>query len=254
MNTFEEKLAYEIGTRLAYQDYMEKEAFIGSIPKIWQGAKWLAGFGKGTGAAGTANKMIGSAAGFGVFNTLGQTGFDTDRIFSEEGAKLFAGGAAGGLAFGGAMSGIGRLGKGLSRFGGKTYAQTSKGMGMGTQQAAAHVDKNIGKIKKLKEALKNPGNKNVDTLNKQLQSRKQLLKDSKNLYKEFLKKDKPVGMFGTAANAVQRTNAIPLLGKGLGIAGGFYGGMQISGAIGDHYNAKAKAPIQTNNNVFNPVN
>lgn len=255
MTSFEEKIAYEIGMRLAYKDYMEKEANLGILRAAGRGAKWLAGFGKSSGGiAGKANRTLGSAVGFGALNTLGTTGFDADRIFSEEGAKLFVGGAAGGVAFSGGMAAAGRLGKTFGRFGNKTYAQTSKGMGVGTQQAAAQVDKNVAKVKKLQEAIKNPTSKtNVQNLQKQLESRKQMLRESKALYKEFLKKDRPIGMFGTASNAIQRSNAIPLLGKGIGIAGGMYGGMQLSGAIGDHYGAKAKPPIQTNNNVFNPV-
>ena len=101
---FEQRIAYEIGVKLAHEEYMEKEAFLGAAKALWTGfrstkgglagsanfgidtAKLLAGFGGGSGTAGAIKRTLGGATGFGIMGAAS----------AEEGNALkgFAGGFA----------------------------------------------------------------------------------------------------------------------------------------------------------------
>lgn len=243
MNTFEEKLAYDIGVQLAYKDYMEKTAYFGAAKSIFNLGKWGFGFGKGTGMAGAANRTLGSAVGFGSMNTLSTTGFDTDRIFSEEGGRAFLGGAAGGAVFGGAMSGLGKATKLLN----KSWASSAKNLSAQAKTQAKSLDKMQKELSKVNNKVNKSGGKASETMLQKQKELQESLKGSVEAYKK-LQRTEGVGFIGQMGQSVGRNYATPL-----SLVTGIGGGIAASGAVQSHHDAKVRSPIMSQNNVFNPV-
>lgn len=252
MDNFEQKIAYEIGMKLAYQDYMQKTAYFGTLKSLYGLGKWGLGFGKGTGALGRANKVIGSAVGFGAMNTIGTVGFDPRKWVTEEGARAFTGGALGGLAFSAAMPLAGKLLSPIGKLGGKTFSQTYKGSDKATKMLAGKIDNRKIRIQDIEKQLRqNPANSKA--LEATLKRQKELLKKNKDLYKNFMKTRNDTTAFQNAVAGFQRSNVMPITGKVLGVGAGFGVGMGASGVIQGHHDAKIRSPIAQQNNVFNPV-
>lgn len=243
MNNFEEKIAYEIGVKLAYRDYLEKTAYFGALKGLYQVGKWGLGFGKGTGALGAANRTLGSAIGFGAMNTLSTTGFDTNRIFSEEGARSFAGGALGGAAFSAAMPVLGKATKLLN----KSWASGAKGLSSQARTQAKALDAAKKELAKTQKQINSAGNKVTEEMTKHQKDLQKAYDASVKQYKE-LQRAEGMGRFSQFGQSISRNYATPL-----SLAAGMGGGMYFSGAVQSHYDSKVKSPLMAQNNVFNPV-
>lgn len=251
---FEQRIAYEIGVKLAHEEYMEKEAIIGAAKALWTGfratkgglagsanigidtAKLLTGFGGGSGTAGAIKRTLGGATGFGIMGAAS----------AEEGNALkgFAGGFAGGLVFSGAMPLVGRAGKLLNR---SNYAQ-SKGLSMAARNQARALDASKQTVKQLEKQVNKAGTGASDVLKTELKNRQAALKSQQDAYKQFLKDKEGVGMFGMMGRAIGQN-----LGTGVGVVGGMGGGMYASGLVQGHIDAKQRPLLAYQNNVFNPV-
>ena len=243
MSSFEQKIAYEIGIKLAYQDYMEKTAYFGALKSLYNVGKWGLGFGKGTGALGTINRTLGSAAGFGAINTLSTTGFDANRIFSEEGARAFAGGALGGAVFSAAMPALGKATKLLN----KSWASSARGLSGQARAQAKALDKAKRELAKTQRQLSKAGKNPSKALTQKNQELQNSYKESVKAYKA-LQRSEGVGRFSQFGQAIGRGYGTPL-----SVAAGLGGGMYLSGMVQGHHDSKIKSPIMNQNNVFNPV-
>jgi len=235
---FEQRIAYEIGVKLAHEEYMEKEAFLGAARTAFNTGKWLLGFGKGTGAAGAANRALGSGVGFGLMGAAS----------AEEGLenklKGFAGGFAGGLMFSGAQPLVGRMGKLLNK---STYAQ-SKGLSMAARNQARALDASKQTVKQLEKQVNKAGTGASDVLKTELKNRQATLKSQQGAYKQFLRDKEGVGMFGMMGRSIGQN-----LGTGVGVVGGMGAGIYTSGLVQGHIDAKQRPLLAYQNNVFNPV-
>jgi hypothetical protein len=230
---FEEKIAYEIGVKMATEAYMEKEAFLGALKNMYTGGKFLLGMGKGN----AVTRSLGSATGFGLMGAAS----------SEEGwenkVKGFTGGFAGGLAFGAGMSSIGRLGKALN----KSWASSAKNLSNPTLLKGQALDAEKAVLKNLQKQVSKAGPKVDPNTKQKLEAIQKSYKENTSAYKSLLKNE-GVGVFSRAAGTIGRHR-----GAAVGIAGGMGGGMAISGAVQGHIDAKQRPLLPMSNNVFNPV-
>lgn len=228
---FEEKIAYEIGVKMATEAYMEKEAFLGGLKHLYTGGKFLLGMGKGN----VATKTLASATGFGLIGAA----------TAEKGNALkgFAGGFAGGLAFSGAMPLVGRLGKSLN----KSWASSAKNLSNPTLLKGQALDAEKAVLNNLTKQVGKAGSKVDPNTKQKLEAIQKSYKENASAYKSLLKNE-GVGGFGRAAGMFGRHR-----GTVLGVAGGMGGGVAASGLVQGHIDAKQRPPLLISNNVFNPV-
>jgi len=261
---FEEKIAYEIGVRIAQREYMEKQSMqavlkgakylfgkgnVYDYGKVMQtgrkgvgGLKYLAGFGKGEGTYGALNRTIGSGVGFGLMGAASAEGGLENKLMG------FGGGFLGGLAFSGAMPVVGKLGKGLNR----SFASTSKNFSKATRDQAKLIDQQMKSVRQMEKQVskqkgffgKNPVN---DKLNARLEKTRKELADNKDMYKQFLK-DEGIGMPTRLMGSLSRN-----YGAAVGMAGGMGAGIMASGAIEGNTTSRQRPMLPMQNNVFNPV-
>lgn len=235
---FEQRVAYEIGVKLAHEEYMQKEAALGAARTAFNAGKWLLGFGKGTGTAGAVNRALGSGVGFGLMGAAS----------AEEGLenklKGFAGGFAGGLAFSGAMPLAGRAGKLLNR---SAYSQ-SKGLSLAARNQAKALDASKKTVRQLEQQVNKAGKGSSDVLKTELKNRQDMLKSQKDAYKQFLRDNEGVGRLGMMGRSIGQN-----LGTGVGFVGGMGAGIYTSGLVQGHIDQKQRPLLAYQNNVFNPV-
>lgn len=256
--TFEEKLAYEIGIKLAYdahyhsgelseEEYLEKVAFILPAAKVlWSGtknfgsgAKNLLGF-----TGGTTQRTLMSATGFGLMGAASAPGDFTD--FSAQGLRNkalgFGGGFLGGLAFAGAMPGLGRLGKTFN----KSWASSAKGLNATAKETAKALDRSK---KELLKAQRAAGKKGATDATKAHAADLQKGYDASAKAYKAMMKDQGVGFMTRNVTGALGRRAGNVLGLGLGMGGGF----AASHALQSHYEKKQRPILPYQANVFNPV-
>lgn len=244
MRDFETKLAYEIGVKIASEEYLlsletvsvqdlEKVAQLGALKNIWSGTKWLAGFGGG----GTVSRTLGSATGFGAM------GAATAEEGLENKLKGFAGGFAGGLAFSAAMPLLGRVGKGFNA----SWSSSAKNLSQKAKDQAKALDASKRQLQSTQKELARAGNKATDQMKEQAKALQDSYKQNVSAYKDLMKSE-GVGVFGRGAGALSR-NYGTALGLGLGLGGGMY----VSGAVQGNIDSKQRALLPYQNNQFNPV-
>lgn len=149
---------YSVGKDLAFNEYMEKTAFIGAAFNAFRGSalgkglKWMMGMPAYTGSSMTKARiltpMLGGAVGGGVLNSS----------MAEEGQKgrAFATGALGGLAFVPLMRAGRFLGSKAARGFNRANTNRYTNMGFDANQSAALINKN--EINFLKEQLERGAN------------------------------------------------------------------------------------------------
>lgn len=142
INTFEEKLAYEIGIKLAQQDYLEKEASMAAFKALGSGIKGVA-----TGQGATMGQAF--RAGVGQSGYKGAQGF---RGVAKEIGQGLAKPWQNMYQTFGARQGVKAMGAAKNQHAAaqQAYKTTMKGTDVAAQQAAkATMDaagKNIGKV------------------------------------------------------------------------------------------------------------
>lgn len=256
--TFEEKLAYEIGIKLACdahyhsgelseEEYLEKTAIIGSAAKVlWgatrgagSGAKNLLGF-----TGGTAQRTLMSSTGFGLMGMASAPGDFTD--FSAQGLRNkalgFGGGFLGGLAFAGAMPAIGKAGKMFN----KSWASSAKGLNATAKETAKALDRSK---KELLKAQRAAGKKGATDATKAHSAELQKGYDASAKAYKAMMKDQGVGFMQRNVTGALGRRA----GTVAGVVGGMGGGFAASHALQSHYEKKQRPILPYQANVFNPI-
>ena len=262
--TEQEKIAYDIGSSLAFQEYtegMDKVAMMAALQAMKAGWSGAQGLGKLTGAARAgvpylpstirgAGKALKWTSGFG--GTAASRHLGMPLLFGGMGAyqaedglenkiRGFTGGAIGALAFSMGMGAAGKLSKGLLNAKAGTSATKWLGGGgrTGTENLARmkqHKDLIAKTQEKLTKSVQSGGT-STDKLQKALSRRE-------GAYQDFLKKQN----IGLGSRMMHAANIHK--GTAVGVAAGLGAGMYASG-LPEAY-ARKKQRIRGQANVFSP--